>query len=46
MREDTISEELTYVGKTPSVKTLRYAYDQTVTELEAYFDLSLSLIHI
>lgn len=39
MREDTISEELTYVGKTPSVKTLRYAYDQTVTELEAYFDL-------
>jgi hypothetical protein len=39
MREDTISEELTYVGKTPSVKTLRYAYDQTVLELEAYFDL-------
>ena len=39
MSKDSISEELTYVGKEPNVKSLRYAYDQTVTELEAYFDL-------
>jgi hypothetical protein len=39
MQSDSISEALTYVGKEPDIKTLCYAYDQTVTELEAYFDL-------
>jgi ribosomal protein S8 len=39
MQSDSISEALTYVGKEPDIKTLRYAYDQTVVELEAYFDL-------
>jgi hypothetical protein len=39
MDNDNISEALTYVADSPDVKTLRYAYDQTVTELEAYFDL-------
>ena len=36
---DSISESLTYVQDEPDIKTLRYAYDQTVTELESYFDL-------
>ncbi len=39
MQSESISEALTYVGKEPDIKTLRYAYDQTVVELEAYFDL-------
>jgi hypothetical protein len=39
MESDSISEALTYVGKEPDIKTLRYAYDETVVELEAYFDL-------
>ena len=39
MQSDSISEALTYVGKEPDINTLRYAYDQTVVELEAYFDL-------
>jgi len=39
MQSDSISEALTYVGKKPDIRTLRYAYDQTVVELEAYFDL-------
>ncbi len=39
MQSDNISEALTYLEKEPNVKTLRYAYDQTVNELEAYFDL-------
>ena len=39
MQSDSISEALTYVGNEPDIKTLNYAYDQTVTELEAYFDL-------
>ena len=39
MQSDSISEALTYVGEEPDIKTLRYAYDQTVVELEAYFDL-------
>jgi len=39
MLNDSISESLTYVGDEPDIKTLRYAYDQTVTELESYFDL-------
>ena len=39
MLNDSISESLTYVQDEPDIKTLRYAYDQTVTELESYFDL-------
>jgi ribosomal protein S8 len=39
MQSSNISEALTYVSKEPDIKTLRYAYDQTVVELEAYFDL-------
>jgi hypothetical protein len=39
MDSDSISKALTFVQDEPDVKTLRYAYDQTVTELEAYFDL-------
>ena len=39
MQSDSISEALTYKEKEPDINTLRYAYDQTVTELEAYFDL-------
>jgi len=39
MQSNNISEALTYVSKEPDIKTLRYAYDQTVVELEAYFDL-------
>jgi len=39
MSEDSISQDLTYVGKAPNVSSLRYAYEETVTELESYFDL-------
>lgn len=39
MDSDSISKSLTYVQDEPDVQTLRYAYDQTVVELEAYFDL-------
>ncbi len=39
MDSDSTSEALTYVGKEPDIKTLCYAYDQTVMELESYFDL-------
>ena len=39
MQSDNISEALTYLDKEPSIKTLRYAYEQTVNELESYFDL-------
>ena len=42
MDSENISKALTYVGKTPSVETLRNAYDQTVTELQSYFDLCRS----
>ena len=42
MQSDNNSEALTYVSKEPSINTLRYAYDQTVTELESYFDLCRS----
>ena len=42
MENETTSKALTYVGKDPSVKTLRHAYDQTVTELSSYFDLCRS----
>jgi hypothetical protein len=39
MDNDSISKALTFVQDEPDVTTLRYAYDQTVVELEAYFDL-------
>ena len=39
MDSDSISKSLTFVQDEPDVRTLRYAYDQTVVELEAYFDL-------
>lgn len=39
MDNDNISEALTYRSNSPDVSTLRYAYDQTVMELESYFDL-------
>jgi len=42
MLSDKTSEELTYVGKEPSVQALRQAYNQTVTELDSYFDLCRS----
>jgi hypothetical protein len=39
MDNDNISNSLTYLSEKPNVPTLRYAYGETVTELEAYFDL-------
>ena len=39
MNSDSASEALTYLSDEPDIRTLNYAYDQTVTELEAYFDL-------
>jgi hypothetical protein len=39
MISNNISEALTYLSDEPDVKALNLAYDQTVTELEAYFDL-------
>ena len=42
MLNDSISNSLTYVSDEPDIKTLRYAYDETVTELESYFDLCRS----
>ena len=39
MLSDKISEELTYVGKEPGVQALRQAYNQTLNELDSYFDL-------
>jgi hypothetical protein len=42
MQNDSISESLTYVSDDPDITSLRYAYDQSVTELEAYFDLCRS----
>ena len=39
MNSDSASEALTYLSDEPDITTLNYAYDQTVTELEAYFDL-------
>ena len=39
MQNESVSESLTYVSDEPDITTIRYAYDQTVTELEAYFDL-------
>jgi ribosomal protein S8 len=42
MQSDSISESLTYVSDKPDIKSLRYSYDQSVIELEAYFDLCRS----
>jgi hypothetical protein len=42
MQNTSISESLTYVSEDPDITSLRYAYDQSVTELEAYFDLCRS----
>ena len=39
MEESSISESLTYTSKEPNVQNLRYAYEQTINELEPYFDL-------
>ncbi len=39
METNSLSESLTYVGKEPNVDHLRTAYEQTVLELEPYFDL-------
>ena len=39
MQSDSVSESLTYVSAEPDIKSLQYAYDQSVVELEAYFDL-------
>ena len=39
MQSDSVSESLTYVSAEPNIESLRYAYDQSVVELEAYFDL-------
>lgn len=39
MISNNISEALTYLSDEPDVKALNLAYDQTVTELESYFDL-------
>ena len=42
MQSDSIPESLTYVSDEPDITSLRYAYDQSITELEAYFDLCRS----
>ena len=42
MQSSSISQSLTYVSDDPDINSLRYAYDQSVTELEAYFDLCRS----
>ena len=42
MQNNNISESLTYVSDKPDIKSLRYSYDQSVIELEAYFDLCRS----
>jgi hypothetical protein len=42
MKNNDISESLTYVSDEPDVKSLRYSYEQSVTELESYFDLCRS----
>jgi len=36
---EEISKSLTYISKEPNVDHLRHAYEQTVNELEPYFDL-------
>ena len=42
MKNNDISESLTYVSDEPDIKSLRYSYQQSVTELESYFDLCRS----
>ena len=42
MKNNSISESLTYVSKEPDVKSLLHSYNQSVTELESYFDLCRS----
>jgi hypothetical protein len=39
MISDNTSEALTYLSDEPDIKALNQAYNQTVIELEAYFDL-------
>jgi len=39
MISNNISEALTYLSDEPDVQALNLAYDQTVNELESYFDL-------
>ena len=39
MISDNTSEALTYLSDEPDIQALNQAYNQTVTELEAYFDL-------
>ena len=39
MQNKSTFEALTYVDASPDITALRNAYDQTVNELEAYFDL-------
>jgi hypothetical protein len=39
MQSDSVSDSLTYVSAEPDINSIRYAYDQSVLELEAYFDL-------
>ena len=39
MQNNNISKALTYVSDEPDIQTLRFAYEETVTELEGYFDL-------
>ena len=39
MQSSSLSESLTYVSDEPDIKSLRYSYEQSVTELESYFDL-------
>ena len=39
MQNKSTFEALTYVDASPDIAALRNAYDQTVNELEAYFDL-------
>ena len=38
MQNKSNFEALTYVEDSPDIPALRNAYDQTVNELEAYFD--------
>jgi hypothetical protein len=39
MQNKSTFEALTYVDASPDIAALRNAYDETVNELEAYFDL-------
>lgn len=36
--QNEVSESLTYFTGKPNVKAIKYAYDQTILELESYFD--------